>query len=370
MSQWRFEVWMKYHEDLTPMETPSEYAQKYMVFYKTVKKSLPKCTIGGPCFNMSGRFQDFKLLILNLEKYSLPFDYISVSAYCYELKSNEEPQDFSTIGIISLDNDHIIDNFNLYSNYLKKSHLYQTIPLYITEFGSTLSAKNHITESVFQAAFLCKNMIGLLPYCSCIAYSYFIDTMRSATSPQKIQSFSGLIAENGIPKPSLHAYALLNKLGKNLISMGSNYILTSNSVNRYQLLCYHYTHFSKSYCFNSWDNVRMENTYDIFAEEAPDSIHFSCNGLPSGKYKITQLSLNRNYGSVLDKYLRILDRGNISSTEFLCSIINLCEDETNYYKQTTLPRQDIFYLTCSDILELNFTLEQHEVVFYEFSRVL
>ena len=370
MSQWRFEVWMKYDEDLTPLESSFQYHKKFMGFHDIIKGLLPKCSIGGPCFHMSGRFQDFMMLITNLEQLHLPFDFISLCAYSYKLQSHYEQQDLSTIGIISPDPGHIIHNFRSYQSYIKKNGTYNQLPVFITEFGSTVSLHNHVTESVFQAAFLCQNMIGLLNDCSCIAYSFFIDTMRTVSLTKNTFSFSGLIAENGIPKPSLHAFALLNRLGKNLISMGKNYIMTSNSANRYQLLCFHYTHFSKSYCFNSWDNVKLEDTYDIFTKEGPANVHFKCEGLPSGRYKVTQFSLNRNYGSALDKYLRILDRGNTSSIDLLSTIMNLREDETDYFKQTSIPRQDIYYLLCEPNLELDITLEPHEIVFYEFSRVL
>lgn len=368
MSQWRFEVWMKSDEDLAALETPYQYAKKYEAFYKIIKKLLPKCEIGGPGFNMSGCYKDFTKLLSSFEEYHVPFDFISVYAYCYELQSHYVLDDLSTIGIISLDEDHIIHNFINYQSYLRTSSLYQGIPVYITEFGSTVSVHNHISESVFQAAFLVKNMIGLSNYCDCVAYSYFIDSNRSFT--QNTYSFSGLISNNGIPKPSLHAYTFLNHLGKHLISMDNYYILTSNSDNNYQLLCYNYTHFSKNYCFYSWDNVPMEQTYDIFSKKGPVNLHFSLEDILPGRYKVTQFSLNRNYGSVLDKYLRILEQGNIASSELLSLIMSLREDETRYYKQTAVPRQDIYYITCNSTLELSVTLEPHEIILYEFNRVL
>lgn len=211
-------------------------------------------------------------------------------------------------------------------------------------------------------------MIGLSDFCDCVAYSYFIDTTHQFT--QNTNSFPGLISENGIPKPSLHAYTFLNYLGKYLISKGEHYILTSNSNNNYHLLCYQYTHFSKSYCFNSWDNVPLEQTYEIFDRKDPVNLQFSLEGIHPGRYKVTQFSLNRNYGSVLDKYLRILDKGNISSSELLHLMMSLREDEVKYYKQTAVPRQDIYYLTADTTLELNVTLGPHEIIFYEFNRIL
>ena len=49
--------------------------------------------------------------------------------------------------------------------------------------------------------------------------------------------------------------------------------------------------------------------------------------------------------------------------------MNLKEDESRYFKQTSIPRQDIYYITSTETLTIDLTLDSHELVFYEFSRV-
>lgn len=145
--------------------------------------------------------------------------------------------------------------------------------------------------------------------------------------------------------------------------------MTCNSSNHYQLLFYHYTHYNDSFCFNPWERISLEHTYEVFRQEETATVQFTCEHFPAGRYKVAQFSLNRNYGSALDKYLRILDAGNISSGDLIRTLLNLREEEALYYKQTSIPRQDIYYIKCEDTLTLQLTLDAHEVVFYELSRV-
>lgn len=371
LAKWRFELWWKVNPVLEPLETPLEFAYRYNKYTQIIRKFIPKCMIGGPCFNICGNFNDFNDFITDLSKENISFDFISLSAFSYELQSQYKKEDLTTIGILSPDENHILNTFAMYHHYIRVS-CFSKVPVFITEFGSTLSLQNHIYESVFQAAFLCKHMLSLNLHCSCIAYSYFMDTYVPANSDQKQSSnaYLGLASTRGIPRPALHAYHFLSMLGNTLIAQGNNYIVTSRSKTRYQLLCFHYTHFDPNYCFNSWEKVNLENTYDIFAEEAPYQMHFTCDCLPLGRYKVTQLSLNRGYGSALDKYLRILDKGNITSTELLSTILTLREDELDYYKRTSIPRQDIFFYTNDGTIELDCTLNSHEIIFYEMQKVL
>lgn len=371
LSKWRFEIWWKTDSSLCPTESPKEYATHYLKYSSAIRELVPQCCIGGPCFNICGNFHDFTDFIIDLSHTNICFDFISLAAFSYEVQSQYKKEELDIIGIVSPDPDHILNTFAMYHHYLRVSH-YSNVPIFITEFGSTLCLKNFIYESVFQAAFLCKNMLGLSANCDCIAYYSLIDSGTHAPLPDTLTKLSnfGLISEKGVPKPALHAYHFLSLLGKNEIAQGDNYILTSSSKTRYELLCFHYTHFNSHFCFNSWEQVGLERTYDVFSTEVPYKLNFSCNCFPVGRYKVTQFSLNRGYGSALDKYLRILEQGNITSQELLSTIHMLREDELDYYKKTSRPRQDIFYFTCDGTFTLSCLLHPHEIVFYEIQRII
>jgi AraC-like DNA-binding protein/beta-xylosidase len=373
VNKWKFEVWYKYQEKLIPLESFPQYSKRYERYYETIHQLVPDCKIGGPGFNICGNIQDFIMLLSELDAIDLPMDFMSFSAYSYELQTQYDPNFFTTpssLGIISPNPDHIAKTFQDYQELLRKTRHFSRTESLITEFCSILSTENYIASSLFQATFLCHNMLSLIPYCKGVFYSYFMDSKRNLFLGNDHQIFFGIITENGIPKPALHAYNFLNHLGKYLISNGENYIFTQNSSNSYQLLCFNYVHFNRSYCFNAWDLVHIEQTYSVFQEGERMNMSFRCTNLPSGKYKVTQFSLNHAYGSILDKYIRILERGNITRKDLNTTITSLREDESNYYKQTCLPRQDIYFLNCEEELSINVNLVPHEVRFYEFTRIL
>lgn len=369
MSQWRFEFWLPHGDKVKYPSSFDGYFEQYLHFRAIVKELLPTCSFGGPGFNICSNINDFAAFLKHASGIGFPLDFISLNGFGYETQTFEFTEPNDSNGIISNNKDHILDIFLKYKALLEHAG-YEALPVYITELGSSLALENYIEDSVFQAAFLCKTMLQLSPYCDCIAYLSFWDNCSDLPdSSNTYYSSSSLVDNKGIPKPALHGYSFLAKLGKNLISQGDNYIMTCNSSNHFQLLFYHYTHYNDSFCFNPWEHISLEHTYEVFCQEEALSIHFDCAHFPSGRYKAVQFSLNRTYGSALDKYLRILDTGNISSSELIRIILNLREEEARYYKQTSIPRQDIYYLNCDDTLTLNLTLEAHEVVFFEISRV-
>lgn len=369
--QWKFEIWYKFDEDLVPAESVSDYMKKYQTYENIIHAIVPECRIGGPGFNMSGRFEDFMMIMGDLMHSNIHFDFISFTGYCYKLRADADPKDRSVLGILSPDPDHLKSTMKLYYDYLERIDYYKGISICLTEFGSILSVRNYIPESLYQAAFIAKTALDLSEFADQLVYSYFTDSHQPlSASDRTVYSFPGLIGENGIAKPSYHAFSLLFGLGKQLVSKGRDYILTRNSENQYQFLCFHYVHFSKNFCLNSWEKVDITQTYDIFEKADMKSMNITLTDIQPGKYKMTRFSLNRNYGSILDKYLRIIEASQIPPDELMSIISNLREEEVTYYKKTSYPRQDISIIECKMQLELDLMLEPHEVVFFELNRIL
>ena len=370
ISQWRFEVWAKHKENLTFIETPEMYGKRYMGFYEIIKNFLPTCEVGGPGYNACNTSKHFKTFFDFFTSKKIPFDFISLNVFSYKLQPQNNSQDLTTIGIVSPDSNHIYHMIKKYQTLLKKS-LYADTPIYITEFGSTLtSMQNYIPLTTFQATFLCKNLLSLFTEFPCVAYVRFMDySSRSRWMPENIFPSIGLLSFNGIPKPSYHAYSLLSKLGNDLISHGEHYVMTANTQNDYQLLFYHYEHFNESYCFNSLDPVKPEYTYAMFEVKEDLNMHFICDNIPSGRYKVVKHTLNRTFGSIFDRYLTILNSEDTTYNELLTTIMNFSEDELNYFKHISVPRKDIYYFTCKDKIELTFKLASHEIIFFEYIKI-
>ncbi len=373
VSQWRFEIWAKHNELLEYLETPAEYMNKYMRFYKILKAYVPECVIGGPGFNTSGNIDIFVKFLYEFNRHRLPLNFISIYMYSYNagfypIESSDVSDQHYTLLSVEPDNYR-----KVYLRYKKtiRELLTANIPVFITEFNSLISCNNYIPHSAFQAAFICKNVLDLFQETPNIAYWLFADiTSEFSYNPVQHIIGAGLIDNYGIPKPVYYSYELLSKLGNNLIAIGNNYILTSKSENTYQFLAYHYIHYSKNYCFNFQNPLSIENTYDIFNPGKTNILEVSLTQLPLGRYKITKYSLTRQNGSPLDQYLNILENGNTTPAELNYMLLNLQEGEAKYYKNTCIPKQEIFY--ADSYYDLSFTIElhAHEIYFFEFQRQL
>ena len=119
------------------------------------------------------------------------------------------------------------------------------IPLYITEFNSSLLPDTYINESCFQAAFLCHNMLALHEASPLIGFWMLSDLAFSIEHPASYSSGGiCLINRSGIRMPAFHAYCLMNRLGTTLIEKGAHYCVTKSEDDHFQILTYHYAHFT------------------------------------------------------------------------------------------------------------------------------
>lgn len=368
VSSWRFEITLGHDKHLSLTDTPSEYMKFYTKTCQLIKQTVPECTVGGPGYNTCGDFEQFKTHLEYYAKHHASFDFISYYAYSYELSPSGAASSFDVAAIISPDPDHIYYTFCKYQELIELN--YPQTPVFITELGATIFGSNYIYDSVYLSAFLCRNYLKLFQHCSCVAFNSFTAPPSNTDHPASTyHPEAGMISNNGIPNPVLHAYNFLTSLGRNLIACGENYIMTCNSSNRYQLLIFHYVHFNKQFCMNSLDTLPLDHTYSIFEESAHQILHFECADISPGRYKVTQFALNRNYGSALDKYIRILKQGNTTLPELLSTILHFTEKEATYYRQTSIPRQDIHYTDFDNTLRMDIALTPHEVQFFEFLRV-
>lgn len=370
VSEWRFEMWLPSSKGLSYVVTPEQYIDQFQKAYTIIKHLVPQCMIGGPGFNMGSHTEILAQYLKAFEAEKLPFDFLSFYSFGYKsINAYVYDNSVSSTAILSSNPSNARDTIQKFKAFIAQT-MYKELPVYITEMTSTLTARNHISYSLFQGAFICKNMLELFNEVAGIGYLGFWDSTYAAYHvPSDFYPSSGLIRAGGIPTPAFHAYAMLAKLGNTLISYGSNYIITCCSSNRYQLLLFNYVHFKESFCLHSISPVDLKDTYAVF--ENAEDLHFNvtCENIVPGRYKVTKQTLNHNYGSILDRFLRILNQGSTTSEELLNTIINLREDEAAYYKQTTLPRQEIYYTSYDHTLTLDATLTPHEVQFFEFTRV-
>ncbi len=366
VSKWRFEVWAKHDELLNYLETPQEYWDKYTALRKVIKTLLPECPVGGPGYNTSGSIHNFQSLMQEMKNRQVCPDFFSIYIYCYapgKYAIKNIPHYSDTFLSLSTNPDYPEKTFDAYQKEIS-GYITEHIPLYITEFNSGLYGSNYVSSSAFQAAFICKHSLDLFLKTPCVAYWYFADIAFDMMSdPQNYATGMGLIEQHGIPNSGFFAYALMAKLKSRLAASGKKYIAATNGRNKYQFLICHYVHYNNNYCFTYNNFLPIGNTYDVFEDTETKHTLVFLKDLPVGRYKCMMYILNRSYGSILDKFIHILNYGKTSPDELTYMIMNMQPEEIEYYKKEAIPRIEISYLNnTAGTLSFELDMEPHEVI--------
>lgn len=372
VSKWRFEVWAKHDERLHYLETPKEYWNKYTTLQNVIKALLPDCKVGGPGYNISSNIQIFQSLMQEMKKRQIYPDFFSIYIYCYApgeyvMKSSPDQEDMFLS--LSPDPDFPEKAFDTYRKEILR-YAPENIPLYVTEFNSGLHGSNYVSASAFQADFICRHSLALFQKSPCIAYWYFADiSFDMMADPHNYATGLGLIEQHGIPNPGFFAYALMAKLKSRVAAVDKNYIAATNGRNKYQFLICHYVHYNNNYCFTHNDFLPIGNTYEIFEETETKQTLVYLEDLPIGRYKCTMYILNRSYGSILDKFIHILNHGKTSSSELVYLLTNMQTEEIEYYRKICIPRIEISYLNnTTGTLPFELNMEPHEVILINLER--
>lgn len=366
MSTWRFELSVFRKAGQHSLEKASAYAARFRYYQSHLQRFLPKVPLGGPQFPMFFGIHELQNLLDGLSQEMISFDFFSFFGYLYEHTSTAAIQET----LLSPRRDCLVVQLMACLETIRKYPLFKNIPVCLTDIGSTLFGSAYPVQSCFQSAFLCYNAINLNSLCDQIIYAPLIDTERMIPYISSAHEQSALIAANGILMPAFHSVQMLNRLGSRLCSSGSNYCFTRNSEHSLQLLVFHYTHFSPSFCLSPNQHLKLEETYSVFDEDETETWNIRITGLSSGRYKVTEYILNRSNGSILDKYLRIMESSGIHSEDLEKAIINLRNDEISYYRQTSVPRQNISFMQADPDLHLHFHLRPHEVRQWVFTHIL
>ncbi|MBB5265918.1 beta-xylosidase/AraC-like DNA-binding protein [Catenibacillus scindens] len=367
VSSWYFEVWAAHSDYLEYDESGVEYAQRFKKIHTILSAHLPVLHLGGPGFNTSAPLPVLHNFIQEVNREKLSFSFLSLYLYPYKVTASNLLKQKDDYVILSADKDIFSKKLSFIKSSLS-SFYRQLPPVIVTEFNSDLAGQNHINDSCFQSAFICRNFLKLKNDVDMMAYWLLSDLTEeymdfSSTKKGGI----GLFNEQGQKKPAFFAYEFLNQLGNAVICEGDNYIVTMSSTNHYQILAFNYAHVSKYYCLSHSDKVNVQDTYSIFDPVSPVNMTFQLYNLEAGQYKIKRHVLDRDHGSLLDTMAHMWFQGNLSFERLSYNISNLSPEEQEYFSMACIPSQSIFYKNSDGSLTLNCKVSAHEVIFYDIS---
>jgi xylan 1,4-beta-xylosidase len=370
---WYFEMWRPMDEFNSKLEEQDDFLTKiknnqtqnprygeffkiFSGFKKTAKELVPGAKIGGCGLSMDLEGDKLDVLLEQWKKEEIQPDFLSI--YLYPIEIDRDKYRVPIKNLHSTNPHYVQNKLNHVRKSLKKAG-FENLELNVTEWNISISNRNYLNDSSFKAAYMVKNIVenlnenqvNMMGYWLCSdIFSNFRD------SKNLLHGGAGLLTKSGIKKPSYHAFVLLKQLGEILVAKGENYIVTKKSGDRYQVLCFNYKHFNYSYYLHPEGSAGIHEQYEIFENNEPINLSLEIHGIANGKYRVKELKLNRDHGSILDEWLEfgVVD--------------DMKPDEVDYFKQICVPYMKVEHsLVDNHSIVLNGELQPHEVRLFEFN---
>lgn len=353
VSEWLFCVWNEPSSSnkMFGFKDKDTFIKLYENSYRAVKSVCTDLQFGGPAsFSAMGKSEDwlFDFLRASARIGARP-DFINIHYYDIDLTyAIQHPNDNDDWTDIFLSADP--DSFTKFVNNLKdrlKQEGFDDLPVYLTEWNSTVSHRDLLNDTCFKSAYIAKNVLE--NYDALSGYGYWLLSDRHSElrmSEKLFHGGMGLFTANGIAKPSYFVYMMLAKMGKRFLSKGDGYFVTAND-DEIILTLYNYHHFSEAYAKEVGIFTSYTDRYSIFPDKAGKLFKFDFPKL-SGNFIVKSVYVNQKHGSAYDEFVR------------MGAVEPLYPEETKWLNDVSKPRLKKEIVSASP-LSLSISLAPFEV---------
>lgn len=366
---WYFEIW-KFPElfneetanSLTKKNTKNVphpynlegYFRIFNGFKRTASEIVPSLKVGGCGLSMDIEGDMLEPMLQQWMQQEYTPDFLSFSLFPIEIHSNK--RNIPIKNLHSGNPDFVKNKLNQIGKTLKKLGLNE-LEINVTEWNISISNRNLLNDSCYKAPYMVKNIIDILKDTKVNMLGYWLASDLFSDfrdSKNFLYGGAGLLTKNGIQKPSYHALFLLKQIGDSLLSQGENYIVTKKVGERYQVLCFNYKNLKYSYYLKPEGSAGIYEQYDLFEDTEVIDSEIVIQGIKNGKYRIKEMKLNRENGSVLDAWLKF---GAIDEVKL---------DEVKYLRKICVPYMKVRHeIVEKQSILLKARLEPHEVRLFE-----
>jgi len=220
VSQWYFEVWNEPNIDFwTGTPKQSTYFELYDHTARALKAVSPLIRVGGPATAQAAWVGD---LIAHATENKVPLDFVSTHVYGNDSAENvfHDNRSVPPHGMVCLAVKKVHDEIEHSAR--------PGIPLIWSEFNATYKNQQEITDSIYMGPWLahtisqCDGMVNMMSYWT---FSDVFEEQGVVKTP--FYGGYGLVAEDGIPKSSFDAFALLHQLGDVRLPVNADDVLAT-----------------------------------------------------------------------------------------------------------------------------------------------
>jgi xylan 1,4-beta-xylosidase len=220
VSQWYFEVWNEPNLDFWVGEPhQATYFELYDHTARDLKLLSPRLRVGGPSTAQAAWADAF---IKHCADNKIPVDFVSSHVY-----GNDKAEDvFGTHEQIPR-NRMVCRAIGKVHDQIKSSAM-PTLPLIWSEFNASYGNEPDVTDAPYMGPWLADTIRQCDGLVNEMSYWTFSDVFEEqGVVKQPFYGGFGLLAENGIPKPSFNAFLLLHRLGEQRLAASSDDVLVT-----------------------------------------------------------------------------------------------------------------------------------------------
>lgn len=220
--KWLFEVWNEPNlVDFWKDADEAEYFKLYKVTALAVKEVNSGLKVGGPAIS-GGADHWISDFLKFCRDENVPVDF--VSRHAYTSKAPEITPHFYYQELH--DNTYMLDEFRQVREMINQSPI-PNLPFHITEYNSSWHPLNPVHDTAFNAAYISRILSKGGDYTDSFSYWTFSDVFEEQDVPRsQFHGGFGLVALNGIPKPTFHAFKFFKSLGTELLYRDEHLLAT------------------------------------------------------------------------------------------------------------------------------------------------
>lgn len=347
MDTWRMELWFNENK-WDEMVSHDTYLNIFDILYATVKKYSENLAVGG-C-GIRADYQE-KLRLQFYQRWKqrqIHPDFLSVIIYPYD--RGEDKQDHYA--------KRCTDNECVKHRIAKEKYLIaqagmNDIPLYITEWNLTASARNAMNDSCFKGAYILKNILDNYSEIDDMAYWLGSDRLSEYfDSNELLYGGPGLMTKDGILKPAGFAYEFMKRLYAYYIGKGENYLITTDGHDSYGIICHNQKPLGYNYYFTKEDEIEREHLWKYFENRDELSLDLELQDVKNGSYQLKFYRINVQNGSVSKIW------------EDTGYEVELSRNDIKYFRRVCEPRLNIQKCEVKNhVLQLNISMQANEITF-------
>ena len=356
--KWLFSVWNEpsSSNNMFGFRNDEIFFELYRRSYDAVKSISPSLHFGGPSsFSTYGKNEDWLFAFLHMtDAFSRTPDFLDIHYYDIDLSpfSGKSTKKWGELFLSPVE-----DSFQQFLDRLQKrltEEGYGEIPIYLTEWNSTVSHRDPLNDTCFKSAYIAKNLLE--NYDRIAGFGYWLLSDYHDEFLQSRQLFHGglgLFTANGIPKPAYFAYRMLARLGDTLVAHGKGWYVTEQRES-YRIILYNYYHYNDAYAREIGVNTTYTERSSVFPDKAKKVFTLSFPKL-RGRCYITHTYVNEKRGSVFNTFVRM---GGVEP---------LTPEDVKFLASISVPQIKKSVEECDSGLMLSVTLEPLEVRLIEIS---